>query len=61
MGRKTFLPARAKKWKVEIDGREAFVGSREEAEEFAEQEAKKRRFANIRLLPVREEKRRRRF
>ena len=61
MGRKSFLPARAKKWKVEVDGKEVFRGSREEAEEFAEHEAKKRRFANIRLLPIREDRRRRRF
>lgn len=61
MGRKNFLPAKVKKWKVEVDGKEAFMGSREEAEAFAEQEARKRRFANIRLLPVREEKKHRRF
>jgi len=59
MVRKSFPPVKAKLWRVEIDGKEAFVGSREEAEKFAEEEARKRKLSMIRLVPIREEKRRR--
>ena len=57
MVRKSYLPAKAKAWKVEIDGKEAFLGDKESAERFAEEEAERRKISIIRLIPIRAERR----